>query len=151
MASSLFFISCLTWSTHCTKTCPKPGKTFSLPCKYYWARPHCLTYLEANTMVLDLGKGKGLIVKSAGKKTGGRIQSHLPHSRFGVKDKGLEEIHAWKLISPYKLLLALEGRFFLLKELLISWRAPVVTFLFFHFPRGKVLSSQVILGTWIPI
>ena len=99
------------------KTCPKPGKTFLIPCKCYQARPHCLTYLEANTMVLDLGKRKSLTLKSAGKKTGGRIQFYLPHSGLGVKDKGLEEIHTWKLISAYKLLLVLEGRFFLLEEL----------------------------------
>ena len=133
-----------------TKTCSKPGKTFLIPCKYYWARPHCLTYVEANTMVLDLGKRKSLIVKSAGKKTGGRIQSYLPHSGFGVKDKGLEEIHTWKLISPYKLLLVLEGRFFLPEELLISWRAPAVTFLFFSSLEERFLVPRSSWGHGFP-
>lgn len=74
-----------------TKTCPKPGKTYLIPCKCYQARVHCLTHLGVNTMALAFEKRNSFIVRSVGKETGSRTQFYLLDSGFGVKFKGLRE------------------------------------------------------------
>ena len=79
----------------------------------------------------------------------------LPDPGIKVKFKGLEEFQTWKLtdksrISPYKLLVLLEDRFFLLKDFSLHkglwWQMSIL-----WVPQTEDSWSRVILETWVPV